>query len=135
MTLAAGLTAGLTGCGTVVLGGAAISTVVYLRGNLSTVEPIDMDAITDATIDTLVELEMLIDSIERDERTATVIARRADEAVINIHLRARGPKQTQITIRIDTFGDRDQSRHLLSNIRETLHNAIPSEIPGAKPHT
>lgn len=111
----------LSGCGALLLvGGAGTSAIAFATGELQSTEPHSLDLLDGACA--LALDEMAYNEIEV-ERTADQIRWRAKTSggdPVDVQLHAKGPKATDLRIRIGVFGNESRSRLLLEQIHQAL---------------
>lgn len=114
----------LTGClAAAAVGGAAVAgagTVAYIKGELKATEEATLNKAWDATVGAVDELEFIVINKIKDEVSAELEAKTADNKTVKIHLKRVTENLTDITIRIGTFGDETLSRYILSKIEARL---------------
>jgi hypothetical protein len=100
--------------------GAGAGTVAYIRGDLEAEEAKGIDAVYKATLKAMDELELAVNQKSKDEMTATVATRDAEDKKITVKLKATATNSTKISIRIGIFGDETKSRLIYEKIKENL---------------
>jgi len=120
--LLASLTASSSGCLAVVAGAGAAGTVAYMRGDVESEEPYNIQQVYAATKKTAEQLDLHVipGETDQDALSATVVARDAADKRITIKLKATTLDTTRMSIRVGTFGDEIKSRMLYSKIMENL---------------
>ena len=117
---------GLSACSRkwVVLGAAAAAvgagTYYYIKGDLRRNYEAPMDKTWDATIKSVEELKLKVESQKHDALTGVIKGKMADEKDFEINLKRVDENSTEVGIRIGTFGDRAKS--------EAIHNKIHSKL-------
>lgn len=111
----------ISGCVVAAVGAAAVGTVVYVKGDLETVESKSLDLVYEATLKAMEELELRIISKTKDSLSAEVNVRDAQDKKITIKLKAASEETTELSVRIGTFGDETKSRLIYRKIRENLN--------------
>ena len=91
------------GCKTTVVGPEGQTSAVYSFGTLSAEEPNGLDSVYQATINALTELELSISQKLKDELTAKVIARDAQDTKITVDLVSITKDSTKMKIRAGSF--------------------------------
>lgn len=114
--LAASLLLG-QGCKTTVIGPEGQTVATYRLGKLSAEEPKDINAVYEATIKALTELELSIIQKMKDELTAKVIARDSQDTQITVSLLAITKDSTKVTIRAGSYAR-------ASRIYQTMHKGL-----------
>jgi len=110
-----------TGCGAVLgLGSTDASTIVFATGELQVTQASSLADLDDAcrrAIETLAydEIETVREAGERRWRATT-----PGGDPVDIHLKARGPEQTEVRIRVGVSGNEGRSRLVLEQIRQSL---------------
>jgi hypothetical protein len=117
---------GLSACSRkwVVIGAAAAAvgagTYYYVKGDLKRNYEAPMDKTWEATIKTVEELKLNVESQKHDALTGIIKGKMADEKGFEINLKRVGENLTEVGVRIGTFGDREKS--------EAIHNTIHSKL-------
>ena len=108
-----------SGCAAVLLGGAAgAGTILYIKGELQSTEEVSLDTAWIATQTAIKDMEFVTGTTEKDAISAKLIAYTSDSREIQITLKRKTDKLTEIGIRVGTFGDESLSRLILENIRK-----------------
>lgn len=115
--LAVGFLAG--GCA-VALVGAGAGSVAYLRGDLEAMMAEDVDAVYQASLKALGQLEITPTKKEKDALSATIIARGADDKKIKIKLNRTEQDLTKLSIRVGLLGSQSKSRVIYEQIKQNL---------------
>jgi hypothetical protein len=111
----------INGCA-VALVGAGAGTVAYIKGSLEAVLEDDVDAVYEASIKALDQLEIAPSEKQKDALAARIVATNAQYRKITIKLKAAENDLTKISIKIGFFGDRSQSQAIYDKIKENLQN-------------
>ena len=117
---------GLSACSRkwAVIGAAAAAvgagTYYYVKGDLERNYEAPMDKTWEATIKSIEELKLTVESQKHDARSGVIKGKMADEKGFEINLKRMGENLTEVGIRIGTFGDRVRS--------EAIHNKIHSVL-------
>ena len=111
----------INGCA-VALVGAGAGTVAYIKGSLEAVLEDDVDAVYEASIKALDQLEIAPSEKQKDALAARIVATNAQDRKITIKLKAAENDLTKISIKIGFFGDRSQSQAIYDKIKENLQN-------------
>lgn len=74
----------------------------------------------DAALKVLEEMEFTIESKKHDSTTGKIVAKRADEKPVTISFKYRSSEETEVTIRVGLFGDRNASMVIKEKIRSKL---------------
>lgn len=114
--LAASLLLG-QGCKTTVIGPEGQTVATYRLGKLSAEEPKDINAVYEAALEALTELELNIIQKMKDELTAKVIARDSQDTQITVSLLAITKDSTKVTIRAGSYAR-------ASRIYQTMHKGL-----------
>ncbi len=109
----------VNGCA-VVLVGAGAGTVAYIKGSLEAVVKDDVDAVYEASLKALDQLEIAPAEKQKDALAARIVARNAQDKKITIKLKAAENDLTKISIKIGFFGDRSQSQAIYDKIKDNL---------------
>jgi hypothetical protein len=114
----------LTGClAAAAVGGAAAAgagTVAYIKGELKATEEATLNKTWEATVAAIDELQFLVVNKIKDNVSAEIEAKTADNKTVKIQLKRVTDNLTDISIRIGTFGDESLSRYILSKIEAKL---------------
>jgi len=108
------------GCWVAVVGAGAAGTVAYMKGDLETTEPADIDTVYAAAKKTLDDLEVTLVEDSKDALTAEIVARDAENRKITIKLNSVTEQATKLSIRVGAFGDETASRRIYNGIRDNL---------------
>jgi hypothetical protein len=108
------------GCMTVALVGAGAGTVMYAKGDLEAVLSNDINSAYEATQKSVKQLELNVSSKVKDELTAKIVARDAQDKKITIRLASTAENTTKISIRVGLFGDETKSRLIYEQIQKNL---------------
>ena len=109
------------GCMIAAVGIGAAGTVAYIRGDLESVESEDIDAVYEATLKALKELELIPTRKTKDALAAEIITYDAQDKKITIRLKSAAEGTTKLSIRIGVFGSETKSRLIYQKIRDNLH--------------
>jgi predicted small secreted protein len=114
----------LTGClAAAAVGGAAAAgagTVAYIKGELKATEDASLNKTWSATVAAIDDLQFLVTNKLKDDVSAELDAKTADNKTVKIQLKRVTGSLTDISIRIGTFGDESLSRYILSKIEARL---------------
>ena len=105
------------GCKTTGVGSEGQTVATYRLGKLTAEEPKDINAVYEATIKALTELELSIIQKMKDELTAKVIARDSQDTQITVSLLAITKDSTKVTIRAGSYAR-------ASRIYQTMHKGL-----------
>ena len=117
---------GLSACSRkwAVIGAAAAAvgagTYYYVKGDLERNYEAPMDKTWEATIKSIEELKLTVESQKHDARSGVIKGKMADEKGFEINLKRLGENSTEVGVRIGTFGDREKS--------EAIHDKIHSKL-------
>jgi hypothetical protein len=117
---------GLSACSRkwAVIGAAAAAvgagTYYYVKGDLKRNYEAPMDKTWEATVKSVEELKLTIESQKHDGLSGVITGKTADEKSFEINLKRLGENSTEVGIRIGTFGDRAKS--------EAIHDKILSKL-------
>ena len=117
---------GLSACSRkwAVIGAAAAAvgagTYYYIKGDLKTNYEAPMDKTWEATIKSIEELKLTVESQKHDALSGVIKGKMADEKGFEINLKRLGENSTEVGVRIGTFGDREKS--------EAIHDKILSKL-------
>lgn len=111
----------LQGCVVAAVGLGAAGTIAYVRGDLQAVESEGIDAVYEATLKAMNELELLPTRKTKDALGAEIVTYDAQDKKIMIKLKSAAEGTTKISIRIGVFGSETESRLIYQKIRDNLH--------------
>jgi Protein of unknown function (DUF3568) len=100
--------------------GAGTGTVAYLRGDLKGVEAKHIDAVYAAAKAATKQLELTVISETKDEMSAVIVARDAQDKKVTITLKAPTEDTTDVSIRVGLFGNETKSRRIYEQIKKNL---------------
>ena len=109
----------LSSCAAVVIG-AAVGTVAYLEGDLTTHLNSDIYNVVGATNAAADDLRLTPHSRIGDAYKAKMIAYRTDGTKVIVKLTPAGTNVTKVMIRVGTWGEEDYSRRVLRAIESYL---------------
>jgi hypothetical protein len=121
--IAVGALCYLPGCallGIAAVGAATATGAVYVMGDLTAGLSADPDRVAAATEKALARLQLPVVSKQVTALDAQVISRTALDKRIAIKVKKQGDRQSEINIRVGTFGDEQLSRSLLAEIERAL---------------
>ena len=108
-----------SGCAALVVGAAAgAGSVAYLKGELKSVEKGTVERGYQATLNVLDRMGMFVTKKTRDKQKGMVVARRADDTKITIHLKRIGEEVIEIRVRVGILGNEESSRQILEEIQK-----------------
>ncbi len=117
---------GLTACSRkwAVIGAAAAAvgagTYYYVKGDLKRNYEAPMDKTWEATIKSVEELKLTVESQKHDGLSGVIKGKMADEKSFEINLKRIGENLTEVGVRIGMFGDQGKS--------EAIHDKIHSKL-------
>ena len=105
--------------------GAAVAAVgagtyYYVKGDLKRNYEAPMDETWEATITSVEELKLAVESQKHDALSGVIKGKMADEKGFEINLKRIGENLTEIGVRIGTFGDREKSEAIHAKIHSKL---------------
>jgi len=109
----------MSGCAAALVGAGA-GTVAYLRGDLEATMSQDLNAVYEASLQALGQLEIVPSQKEKDALTAKIVARGADDKKIQIMLKRTEENLTKLSIRIGIVGSETKSRVIYEQIKKNL---------------
>ncbi len=116
--------AGTAGCGAALLagaaGGAAVGGTAYVKGEHSQVHNAGLDRTWTATLAALEQMNIRVDQSSKDALGGNIAAKRADGTDVTIKEEPTGGDNTQVKIRVGTFGDRAASEAIQEQIAARL---------------
>jgi len=115
-----GTAALLQGCLAVVVGAGAAGTVAYVKGDLEAVESKDINAVYQATLKAMEQLELSVSKKTKDAMSAVVIARDSQDKKITVKLSATAEGATKLSIRVGVWGSETKSRFIHDQIKKNL---------------
>jgi hypothetical protein len=95
-------------------------TYSYVSGRLSWVYPVPLIEAWQATLNALQELNLRILNKTLDGLGGEIDAQRADQTVVGVVVRPISDRTTEVSVRIGTFGDYEQSKNIHETIRTLL---------------
>ena len=105
------------GCKTTVVGPEGQTVATYQLGKLSAEEPKSINAVYQATLDAMTELELSIIQKLKDELTAKVIARDSQDTKITINLIAVTKDSTEVSIHAGSYTRANR-------VYQTIHKSL-----------
>lgn len=111
----------LSGCGLLVVGGAAAGTVAYASGDLSATLDADFGQSVKATDAAIKENKIIQVSRRVDNIGAAYVLQTQQDDKVEIQLMETTARATAITIRVGFFGDEPLSHKILDEIQARLH--------------
>jgi tartrate dehydratase alpha subunit/fumarate hydratase class I-like protein len=114
-----GSTISMSGCIVAAIGAGA-GTIAYAKGDLEVVESHNLDAVYEATLKAMEELELNVTSKVKDSLSAEINARDAQDKKVKVKLSAVSDETTKVSIRVGVFGSEAKSRLIYEKINENL---------------
>ena len=111
----------LQGCMLAVVGVGAAGTIAYIRGDLEAVESKPINAVYEATLTAVKELELTVTEKSKDALEARIVVRDSQDRKTTIKLKTTAEETTKLSIRVGTFGSETRSRLIYQKIREQLY--------------
>jgi hypothetical protein len=110
----------LSGCGVLILGGAAAGTVGYVSGDLKATLEGKFENVVDATDEAISDNS--ITQVAKDETQHSVVyeLRTLQDDKIALTITRASRDLTNVIIRVGVFGDEPLSRHILTEIENRL---------------
>ena len=113
--LTAALPMALVGCASAT--NATDSTISYLHGDQHATLGASPQAITDATIAAGQELQLPVDSHASDGLVGRVVLHTADGTKVEVSIKAVASDQSEVIVRVGTFGDKVLQDRMLQKIK------------------
>jgi hypothetical protein len=110
----------LTGCIAVAAAGAATAGVLYVKGVAQKTYPYPVERTYGAAIKALEQSGITVFDRQVDATSAKIEARLASDKKLIIDMKAVGDNATEVNVRVGTWGDRDQSQYVFSQIDKQL---------------
>lgn len=110
----------LQGCMLAVVGVGAAGTIAYIRGDLEAVESEPIDAVYEAALTAVKELELTVTEKSKDALEARIVVHDSQDRKTTIKLKTTAENTTKLSIRVGTFGSETRSRLIYQKIREHL---------------
>lgn len=120
----------LQGCWLFLVGAGAAAgagAVAYVEGELRSTEPVQIDEAYEASQQALRDLGLPINESKVDALEGVVTSRTADDKIVRVTLKRTENNNTQIGIRVGTFGEEVKSRQILEAIRKNLSSSSRGE--------
>ena len=117
--LASGLVISQTGC--LVLGavGAGAGTAMYIRGDLDTTSSKPVAEVYSIVEQTCKDLKFEIYKREQKVFTSLIVAN-SDFGKVAFKMEGKSPTETELSIRVGTFGDKGVSELILAKLKPNL---------------
>jgi uncharacterized membrane protein YfhO len=110
----------LQGCVAAAVGAGAAGTVAYIRGDLESVEPKNINTVYQATVKAMEQLELNVSNKTKDSLSAEIVARDSQDKKVTVKLGATAEGATKLSIRIGIFGSETKSRLIYEQIKKNL---------------
>jgi len=95
-------------------------TYSYVSGRLSWVYPVPLIEAWQATLQALQELNLRVLNKTLDGLGGEIDAQRVDQTAVDVDLKPTSDRTTEVSVRIGTFGDYEQSKNIHETIRTRL---------------
>lgn len=115
-----GTAALIQGCVVAAVGAGAVGTMAYVKGDLESVEDVNIEIVYKATVKAIEDLELTLTMTEKDALSAEIGARDAQDKKITIKLKAVSEETTKLNIRVGIFGDETKSRLIYQAILQNI---------------
>jgi hypothetical protein len=109
------------GCVVAAVGLGAAGTVAYVRGDLESTEPKNIEVVYSASLQAAEQLELSIISKSKDALSATITARDAQDKKIQIKMTSNSEQTTKLSIRVGTFGSEAKSQQIYQRIYNNMN--------------
>ena len=109
------------GCVAAAVGIGAVGTVAYIRGDLESTEPKNIEIVYSAALMAAEQLELDVIRKSRDSVSAIVIANDAQNKQIQIKMSAPSEHVTKLSIRVGTFGDKTKSNRIYQRMYNNMN--------------
>jgi hypothetical protein len=103
-----------------VAAGAAAGTYFFVKGNLQRTYAAPVERVWEATLQSVEELKLAIESKKHDAFGGEIKGKMADGTSFTIEVKRLAEKSTEVGVRIGVFGDRTKS--------EVIHDKILSKL-------
>ena len=110
----------LSGCLIAAAAGAATAGVLYVKGVAQKTYPYPVERTFDAAIISLEQSSVTVYERNADAMSARIEGRLASGDKLMVALKAVGDNATEVQVRIGTWGDREQSQYIFSQIDKQL---------------
>jgi len=99
---------------------AGTGTYSYISGALTWTYPVTVEELKVATLAALAELRLPIQSQLLDGLGGVIEATRGDQVTVRLVLRPETEKTTSLSVRVGTWGNRQESEHIHAAVRKQL---------------
>jgi Protein of unknown function (DUF3568) len=109
-----------SGCAVLLVGaaaGAGVGTYAYVNGELKDSETVSVDAARNATLAAMKDLGYAVVGDQKDALTAKITAVSTGDKKVYVTLTKQSDTNTEIRIRVGTFGDQNLSQQILDKIK------------------
>ena len=96
-------------------------TFSHVSGHLAWTYPFDIHTTWSATLRALDKLNIQIQDKAVDGLGGTILAQRADQTKVSVTLEPVSKRATRVSIKIGTFGNREQSENIHAMIQQELN--------------
>jgi hypothetical protein len=110
----------LSGCLLLLGAGAGAGGAVYIMGKIEDEIDASVSKLQRATVRGLGSLNMPVVKEHKDQLSAEVASKTADESTVRIHITSITPSRSKISIRVGLMGDERRSRQILGAISSYL---------------
>ncbi len=103
----------LSSCAPVLLGvgaGAGVAGYKYVSGTLSVEYVADYDKVWNATLNSLKELDIKIEKVEKDALNGYIKAKKVDGRIVIVKLKNKPSNIVEVRIKVGIFGDEEASK-------------------------
>ena len=104
--------------------GAGVAGYKYGKGELKSTEPASLDQTWDATLAAAQDISLPIVSQTKDALHGHLVSRTANDKKVDIDLKKVSDANTEVSIRVGTFGDEAMSHTILDAIRKRLGTGV-----------
>lgn len=112
----------LSGCGVVIIGGAAAGTVGYMSGDLKTTLEKPYDQVVAATNHAITENSISVISKTEEKSKVSYVFKTLQGDKVQLNLEYATKELTHVSIRVGLIGDEPLSRQILNEIESRLNN-------------
>ncbi|HOP46941.1 MAG TPA: DUF3568 family protein [Desulfobacteraceae bacterium] len=114
----------IAGCGPIILFGAGTAAGIagykYYKGALTVIFEASFMETWNATLKTVEDMKLEIESSEHKISTGNIKAKYPDNTPLSISIEYRTLKETEVEIRVGLLGDKDASLDIKERIRKVL---------------